>query len=249
MTCIVAYSMSLVLLQPFQNGHDPAHVETSNVGLTSAGAWWDRRHPPPQGSGREPRRAPPEPPTRFNSRLSGEGTGSSQETTPPPPPRGISRVPESNPATQHNNLSPNQPAVSPQQPPSNMPVMATYATNTSAPVATYPSQQYTSLAQQSPSTMPRSPLSGSQASPASQGTTPTPPKTLPKPLYSQSVAPPTLYPSPQGTTPRTPPAPQGPGPGVNTSPPTPQSGNILGESLEDEFTRVRLYISFSFTIS
>lgn len=66
---------------------------------------------------------------------------------------------------------------------------------------------------------------------------PSPPQTLTpgssKSSFSTPPTPPTLYPSnPQ--TPLTPPTPQGPGPGSGAG----EAPNILGTSLEDEFTRV-----------
>lgn len=73
---------------------------------------------------------------------------------------------------------------------------------------------------------------------------PSPPQTLSsgslKSQFSNPPTPPTLYPSnPQ--TPLTPPTPQGPGPGSGEG----DSPNILGTSLEDEFTRVSC-LEFSF---
>ncbi|XP_052784942.1 DISP complex protein LRCH3-like isoform X6 [Mya arenaria] len=77
---------------PQENGVDLPHiVESNNLAMRAAAAVCrEPCYPAPAVTYREPRRPPPEPPMRVNSRLSREGI---PETTPPPPPRGLTRVP------------------------------------------------------------------------------------------------------------------------------------------------------------
>ncbi|WAR27344.1 LRCH3-like protein [Mya arenaria] len=79
-------------LKSLNNGVDLPHiVESNNLAMRAAAAVCrEPCYPAPAVTYREPRRPPPEPPMRVNSRLSREGI---PETTPPPPPRGLTRVP------------------------------------------------------------------------------------------------------------------------------------------------------------